>query len=94
MLAQQPDALGELLASCVTTMPPSPAPPRFFEGKNEKQPKSLIEPERFPSHSEPMDWAASSIRKAWCRSQTALMAGHVAALAVERDGDHRLGARA
>ncbi len=41
-------------------MPPSPMPPRFFEGKNEKQAPTPIVPARLPCHSEPIACAASS----------------------------------
>jgi hypothetical protein len=48
--------------SFVTVMPPSPKPPRFLLGKNEKQPISPIEPAfRRCASNAPMACAASSI---------------------------------
>ena len=36
------------LSSCVTNIPPSPAPPRFLVGKKENTPISPMEPAFFP----------------------------------------------
>ena len=55
-------------------MPPSPAPPRFFEGKKLKQPRDPKLPVAFPRQRDPIDWAASSItgnRRAWAISKIA-----------------------
>ncbi len=54
-------------------MPPSPKPPRFFEGKKLKQPKSPMEPARRPRYSEPIACAASSITMRLCRRATSMM---------------------
>ncbi len=47
-------------ASFVITMPPSPKPPRFLEGKNEKVAAVPNEPARAPASVEPAACAASS----------------------------------
>src|SRR5262245_55196873 len=59
-------------ASLVTTMPASPAAPRFFDGKNEKQPYATMVPERLLSYSAPSDCAASSMTTTVLASATSI----------------------
>ncbi len=47
--------------SSVTTIPPSPYPPRFLLGKKLKQPASPREPVLWPLYSAPKAWALSSM---------------------------------
>ncbi len=60
-------------------MPPSPNPPRFFDGKKLKQPKSPIDPARRPLYSEPMACAASSTTIRLCRRATSMI-GSISAI--------------
>ena len=60
MISQHGEALGQI-GSLVVIRPPSPAPPRFFDGKKLKQPNSPMLPTFFPWYCEPIDWAASSM---------------------------------
>ena len=48
-------------------MPPSPVPPRFLLGKNEKHPAVPIEPADLPWSEARMAWAASSMTASWWR---------------------------
>jgi hypothetical protein len=61
----QPHEPLEQRSSCVTIMPPSPYPPRFFDGKKLKVPMVAASPamRRSPSITRlaPIDCAASSI---------------------------------
>src|SRR5262249_37539225 len=47
--------------SLVVIIPPSPAPPRFFEGKKLKQPQVPMLPTYLSQYRDPIDCAASSI---------------------------------
>src|SRR5690606_1589602 len=53
-------------SSSVTTMPPSPYPPRFLVGKKEKQAACPREPTFLPRYSAPIAWQASSMTHRPC----------------------------
>src|SRR5581483_10552514 len=53
-------SFSRIASSLVVIAPASPKPPRFLEGKNEKQPSVPSAPARLPRYSAPTAWAASS----------------------------------
>ena len=76
-------------SSSVAIAPPSPKPPRFFDGKNENVAAFPNEPARRPASVAPAACAASSSD----RHAERLDLGDRRDVAEQVDGDHRLRAR-